>query len=176
MKTWAIGFAIGLSALVACDEKKNDPPAPVASVATVAPTQSAPPPVASASAAPAPAVEIQIANVGNTMAFDKTKLTVPAGARVHLVFKNNSTEVTLQHNWALVLPGKEAEVAAEGLAKAQTSGYVVPGPNVLAYTPMAPAGTTSEVTFTAPAAGTYPYICTFPGHYMMMKGVLTVTP
>jgi azurin len=47
---------------------------------------------------------------------------------------------------------------------------------VLAYTQMAPSGTTSEVTFTAPAAGAYPYICTFPGHYMMMKGVLTVTP
>jgi len=37
-------------------------------------------------------------------------------------------------------------------------------------------GTSGETTFTAPAAGTYPYICTFPGHYLMMKGVLTVTP
>jgi azurin len=30
------------------------------------------------------------------------------------------------------------------------------------------------VTFTAPAAGDYPYICTFPGHYMTMRGVMHV--
>jgi azurin len=34
---------------------------------------------------------------------------------------------------------------------------------------------TADVTFTAPAKGTYPYICTFPGHYQTMKGVMTVT-
>ncbi|MGH7283704.1 MAG: plastocyanin/azurin family copper-binding protein, partial [Polyangiaceae bacterium] len=30
-------------------------------------------------------------------------------------------------------------------------------------------------TFTAPGPGKYPYICTYPGHYMTMKGTLEVT-
>jgi azurin len=95
---------------------------------------------------------------------------------VHVTFKNSGTQDVMQHNWALVMPGKEASVAAAGLARAVTTGYVVPGPDVLAYTPMSKPGETVDTTFTAPAPGTYPYICTFPGHYILMKGVLTVTP
>ena len=50
-----------------------------------------------------------------------------------------------------------------------------PGTLVLAFTPLAAPKQAAEVTFTAPAPGKYPYICTFPGHYLLMKGVLTVT-
>jgi len=110
------------------------------------------------------------------MTFDKTKLTVPTGAEVHLTLVNRATMTTLPHNWALVAPGTQAKVAAEGLANAPDAGYIVEGPNVLAHTPMAPPGGKSEVTFKAPAPGDYPYICTVPGHYMQMKGVMTVTP
>jgi azurin len=169
-------------ALAACNGDNAHPApaasteAPPAAAAPATPTAAAPAPSAAPSAAPAQKVEITIASVGNLMAFDKTKLSVPTGAEVHVTFKSNSTQDVLMHNWVLVKPGKEAAVAAEGLAKAQNTGYVVAGPDVLAFTPMAKPGGTTEVTFTAPEPGTYPYICTFPGHYIMMKGVLTVTP
>jgi len=111
------------------------------------------------------------------MIYDKTALTVPAGAEVHLVLKNNATMTTLPHNWALVKPGTEASVAAAGLKLGEPAGYFdVRDKDTLAHTPMAKPGESTEVTFTAPEAGTYPYICTVPGHYMLMKGVLTVTP
>jgi azurin len=111
------------------------------------------------------------------MAFDKTKLSVPAGAEVHLALKNNATMATLPHNWVLVKPGTEASVAASGLKLGEPAGYIdVRDKNMLVHTPLAKPGETVEVTFTAPEAGSYPYICSFPGHYMMMKGVLTVTP
>lgn len=123
-------------------------------------------------------VELQIASVANTMAFDKKELTVPAGAEVHLTLKNNATSSVLSHNWVLVNTGSEASVAAAGLKLGESAGYIdVRDHDVLANTPLAKPGTTTEVTFTAPdQPGKYPYICTFPGHYMMMKGVLTVTP
>jgi azurin len=77
----------------------------------------------------------------------------------------------------LVKPGTEASVAAAGLKLGEAAGYFdVRDKDALAHTDLAKPGTTSEVTFDAPAPGDYPYICTFPGHYMMMKGVLTVTP
>jgi azurin len=110
------------------------------------------------------------------MRFDKTELTVKQGAHVHLVFHSNSKSPLLPHNWALVRPGTEAAVALAGLNKGEASGFVDPSPDVLAYTPLAAAQQTVEITFTAPPAGTYPYICTVPGHYLMMKGTLTVTP
>jgi azurin len=111
------------------------------------------------------------------MTFDKTKLSVPAGSRVHLTMKDNATMATLPHNWVLVKPGTEASVAAAGLKLGEAAGYFdVRDKDALAHTDMAKPGQSTEVTFDAPAPGDYPYICTFPGHYMMMKGVLTVTP
>jgi azurin len=183
MKKILFVFACALVAATGCTDKSDAPaPAPAATPApapapTPAPAAPAATPSASASAAaPAQKVELTIASVGNLMQFDKTKLTVPTGAEVHLTLTNKGTQDVMQHNWVLVSPGKEASVAAAGLAKAATTGYVVPGPDVLAYTPLTKPGGTADVTFTAPAPGTYPYICTFPGHYIMMKGVLTVTP
>jgi azurin len=120
-------------------------------------------------------VEVHVSANGVSMTFEPTKITIPAGKTVHLVFENKPPG-SLPHNWALVTPSTEATVAAAGLEKGQAANYVAEGPNVLAYTALAMPGKTSEVTFKAPAVGTYPYICTFPGHYMMMKGVLVVTP
>jgi len=181
MRNALILICSGLLLCTACDDKEKAAPpataassqAPAASAKAEAPKPAAAP---AASAAPAPKVELEIASVGDTMAFDKTKLTVPAGSEVHLRFKNNGKQEVMQHNWVLVNPGKEAAVAAEGLAKAPTAGYLVPGPDVLAFAPITKPGETSEVTFKAPAPGAYPYICTYPGHYILMHGVLTVTP
>jgi azurin len=175
----------GLTAVLACaacNDKSSTSSAPAPSDAPLAPVATSAAPVVAPSATPsapppaAPKVEIQIASLANLMAFDKKALTVPTGAEVHLTLKNNATLETLPHNWVLVQPGTEAKVAAEGLDKAPDAGYVVEGDNVLAHTPLAPPGKSVEVTFNAPAPGKYPYICTFPGHYVMMKGVLTVTP
>ena len=123
-------------------------------------------------------VELTIASVANTMAYDKTKLSVPAGAEVHLTLKNNATMATLPHNWVLVKPGTEASVAAAGLKLGEPAAYFDGrDKDALAHSPMAKPGESTDVTFTAPTEpGDYPYICTYPGHYMMMKGVLTVTP
>lgn len=178
-------FVLALVALActACDKtesKRETPPASTAPPTPTAPASPAavlPPVDTGSAAAPTHAkVELTIASVGDTMAYDKKALTVPTGAEVHLVLKNNGKLAVMKHNWVLVKPGKEAEVAAKGLNEAPDAGYVVPGPDVLAYTPMSEPQGTAEITFTAPAPGKYPYICTFPGHYVLMNGVLTVTP
>ncbi len=173
-------LALALAVAAGCgkdDPKKgstNVIPTAAAQTPSAAPEPAAPPP---APVKPVQHVEIQIASLANTMTYDKKELTVPAGAEVHLTFKNNATSSVLAHNWVLVNTGTEASVAAAGLKLGEAAGYLdVRDKDVLANTPLAKPGETTEVTFTAPDAGKYPYICTFPGHYMMMKGVLTVTP
>ena len=52
------------------------------------------------------------------------------------------------------------------------AGWVKEGPNVLAHTALIKMGDHGEAVFTVPAAGKYPFICTFPGHYVTMKGTL----
>jgi azurin len=160
------------------NDNKPTGSAPATTPAPVATEAPMPTPTASVPQKTAPHVEVQIASVANQMVFDKTAFTVPAGAEVHLTLKNNATMSTLPHNWVLVKTGTEASVAAAGLKRGDHAGYIdVFDRNMLAFTPLAKPGETTEVTFTAPSeAGTYPYICTMPGHYMMMKGLLTVTP
>jgi azurin len=173
----------GALALLALGCSKDDAHAsPRASSAPVAEPPPPPPPETAPAPAPTPSgsaqavVEIEIGSVADTMAFDKTKLTVPAGAKVHLVLKNNGTIAAMTHNWVLVNAGTEAKVAAAALEKGPDAGYLALGPDVLASTTLAPPRGSVDITFNAPPPGKYPYICTFPGHYMMMKGELTVTP
>jgi azurin len=121
--------------------------------------------------------EINIASVGETMAYDQTAFTVKTGQKVHVVLTNHATSQAMKHNWVLVNPGKEADVATAGMTAGEKANYVPAGDaNVLAHTPLSQPGGQVEVTFTAPAPGTYPFICTFPAHYQTMHGTLTVTP
>jgi hypothetical protein len=121
--------------------------------------------------------ELSIETVGDTMAYDVSSLTVKSGQSVHLVLTNRGTSQVMKHNWVLVQPGHEADIATAAISAGETANYVPRGDaNVLANTSLASAGGMAEVTFTAPAAGTYPYICTFPGHSASMKGTLVVTP
>ncbi len=121
--------------------------------------------------------ELALGTVGETMAYDQTSLTVKSGQTVHLVLANHATSAVMRHNWVLVQPGHEADVATAGMTVGESGGYIPQGDaNVIANTPLSTPGGTVDVTFTAPAPGAYPYICTFPGHYLVMKGTLTVTP
>lgn len=163
--------------LVAGCDKPSDALPSQHDAAVIVPVASAPVEVVEAAPPPVEKVELEIESVGNTMTFSKTALTAPAGSEVHLVFKNNSTMDVLPHNWVLVHAGTEAKVAADGLALGPERNYLPETDDVIAATVLARPGKTSEVTFTAPKyTGKYPYICTVPGHYIMMKGVFTVTP
>jgi azurin len=121
--------------------------------------------------------ELNIGTVGDTMAYDTSSFTAKAGQTVHVVLTNHAHSQAMKHNWVLVKAGTEAEVATAGLKVGEAGGYVPPGDaNVLAHTPLSQPGGQVEVTFTAPPAGKYTYICTFPGHYQTMHGTFTVTP
>jgi azurin len=146
-----------------------------------APTASSP--TSAAATSVAAEKDITIASVGEQMQFDKTELTVKAGEEITLKFLNNST--TLAHNWVLVKPGKEDDVGNAGVQAGAEKNYVPKSTDVLAYTRLLPpkgqkyADKPSEVstgvitiTFKAPPAGDYPYICTNAGHHTVMKGVL----
>jgi len=53
--------------------------------------------------------------------------------------------------------------------------YVPQVPQVLFSTSIVHPGEPITVQFRAPSeAGAYPYVCTFPGHWRLMNGVLTV--
>lgn len=120
---------------------------------------------------------LRVQAVPNLMQFAPKELRVKAGKPVRIVFENPDL---MPHNFVLIAPGSIDEVglladelatAPDGLAK----HFVPNSRKILHATPLVNPKGRSELSFTAPTQpGTYPYICTFPGHWRMMRGVLIV--
>ncbi|NTU86174.1 MAG: auracyanin [Chloroflexales bacterium] len=118
---------------------------------------------------------IDIGSDGENLAFTKTTLAATAGQQVTINFKNNSA--AQMHNWVLVNGGESvaAEIANAGLTAGVAADYLgADQSKVIAHVKVTNGGETNSVNFTAPAAGTYLYICTVPGHYPLMQGTMTV--
>ncbi len=144
---------------------------------TPAPTSAAgpttPPTEAPTVALSGPVERLEISVNGDVSEFDRSSLSVAAGSQVHLTFSNVST--INQHNWVLVRSGAETGVAERG-ALSPTTGWLEPGdPEIIANTDLLATGAAGEVRFMAPPAGSYQFICTFPGHNVTMFGAFEVT-
>lgn len=110
------------------------------------------------------------------MKYDQEKLTVTAGRPVELTLINPDT---MEHNLVITLPGRAQEIGIAMSADptaAAAIGYVPKDSDaVLYYTKMTTPGTSDTIRFFAPTkADNYEYVCTFPGHYTSMRGVLEV--
>ncbi len=109
--------------------------------------------------------------------FAQKTLKAKAGERITLVFKNPDV---VPHNWILGKPGTLQSLGDKcNLMIADPKGlanhYVPESDDVLLYTDMVNAKGEFTIHFNAPKEpGEYPYLCTFPGHWMVMNGVMTV--
>jgi putative heme-binding domain-containing protein len=114
---------------------------------------------------------------GKNLTYSTRALRAKAGESVELTFTNPDV---VPHNWVLVRPDSLAtvgELANKLIAdpEAVLHQYVPKTDDVLIYTDIVPAGQSTTIYFQAPAKkGRYPYLCTFPGHWMVMNGELIV--
>lgn len=128
-----------------------------------------------AHAADADALRVQA--VPNQMQFAPREIRVKAGKAVRLIFENSDL---MLHNFVLLRPGSGEEVGmlADQMAArvdAVARAYVPDSPQVLQATGLVAPGARAELKFKAPnVAGRYPYLCTFPGHWRVMRGELVV--
>ncbi|CCH52231.1 membrane-bound dehydrogenase domain protein [Fibrisoma limi BUZ 3] len=120
---------------------------------------------------------IRIKSVREAMKFDKKEFTVTAGKTIVVVFENPDA---MQHNIVIGKP-KSLEVigaAADKLITAKDGAeksYVPSIPQVIAASPLVNPDQTYRLTFKAPdQVGDYPFVCTFPGHWRLMNGVMRV--
>lgn len=121
--------------------------------------------------------QLTIRVTGNSMAdmaYEPMSASVKAGDKVTLTLVNENTAEGMLHNWVLVNLGSGQEIATQAIAAGPDKEYIPENDNVLAYSPMANPNETVTLEFTAPAAGSYNYICTYPGHFPKMIGKLVV--
>jgi len=119
--------------------------------------------------------EITIAAVVERMLFDVVEFKVKAGQPVSLTLVNPDF---MPHNLLIVKPGTIENVAARAIdlgAEGFARHFVPDTGDVLHATRMLKQGEKQTLEFNAPAeAGDYPYVCTFPGHAQLMRGLMKV--
>lgn len=125
---------------------------------------------------------VTISCVPERMLFTVKDFAVEPGQPVKLVFTNPDAT---DHNLVIVKPDALAEVgmAANDMAKDPrnaNSDFVPPSKQHLILHASTMIGPTRPslvhvMRFTAPAqSGIYPFVCTFPGHWVVMNGVMIV--
>lgn len=120
---------------------------------------------------------VRIKTVEEEMRYDLKYFAAEAGRPIQVVLQN---EDLMPHNIVFTMPEKLKEIAIQAAAMApdaMTDGkqYVPESELVLAASKMVQAGKQETLTFDAPKEpGEYPFVCTFPNHWMRMYGVMVV--
>ena len=161
-------FTLVASALVltACGKKEESSAAAPASAAAAAPA--------------APAVAVIELTANDAMKFSATHFEVAAGQEVKVVFTNMGTmpKVAMGHNFVLLKKGTDTKAFADAAVAAAATEYIPASKadEVIAHTKLLGPKQTEEITFKAPTEpGEYPFICSFPAHFLSgMKGVIVV--
>ena len=115
--------------------------------------------------------------VGTNLSFAKRELRAQAGETLKLTLINPDA---VPHNWALLKPGTIQQVGElanrlVGDPEGAAHQYVPQTDAVLVYTDVVEPKQQFSIYFKAPdEPGAYPYICTFPGHWMVMQGTMII--
>ena len=116
-----------------------------------------------------------IKTVEAQMKYDVTQFFVEAGRPVEITFENPDI---MQHNLVIVQPGSMEEVGRAGDAMGATGferDFIPENPKIMHHSKLVAPKAKEVIRFEAPASpADYPYVCTFPGHWPIMNGVMTV--
>jgi azurin len=157
-------------ALTGCGKDESAPAAPAA-------TEAEAPAAAPATDPNAPVTVIEVTG-NDALQFSVNAFTVKAGSTVTVTFKNVGTQPkeTMGHNFVLLKSGVDAAAFASRAMAAKDTDYIPAGDaDVLAHTKVLGPGETEVLTIAVPSEpGEYPFLCSFPGHSAIMKGVMTV--
>jgi azurin len=119
--------------------------------------------------------------VHEQLRFDTTKITVQAGKPFEILFENDDG---MPHNLIIVPPGKHMDIGTAAMTMTPTQldkqgRAFIPKTwekQVIAATKLLEPGQKETLKLIAPnQPGEYEYVCTFPGHAVIMWGTLVVT-
>ena len=110
------------------------------------------------------------------MQFDKKLISVKAGKKVTLELRHSGklAATIMGHNFVLLKQGTSVSEFASQAIGAQATGYVPQSDQVIAHTKVIGGGESTTITFDAPPVGTYDFLCSFPGHSVLMQGKFVV--
>lgn len=108
--------------------------------------------------------------------FSVEQLQVKAGSKIQITFNNDDD---MLHNFVVVTPGTAVQIGESAMKlglKGEENNWIPQSSNVLFHTKILQPHTKETIYFTAPdKPGDYTFVCTIPGHFYSMQGVLRVT-
>ena len=110
--------------------------------------------------------------------FEPRRIRMRAGRRAVIVLEN--ADVEMPHNLVVVKPDRlkaigEASMMLAADPSAIGKHYVPEDKGVIAMSRLVKTKEQYSIYFNTPKeAGEYPFICTFPGHWMIMRGILEI--
>jgi len=120
-----------------------------------------------------------VVTCNDTMQFDTKEIAVKVGETVKITLKNVGTapKVAMGHNLVILKAGVNLMTIAPKAGTAAASEYIPQDAdskaNIIVHTKLLGPAESDSIIFKAPAAGKYEYFCSFPGHFALMKGVIT---
>jgi azurin len=170
-------------AVLACKDENAGPPSqPAAKVEpqTAAPPTPppAPPPVPNVTVAPDANGVVHL-TADDQMRFNANRIEAKAGQKLKVELKNAGAlpKQAMGHDFVLLQSGSDLAAFGTKAATARDTDYLPSNaPEVLAHTKLLGPGESDTVELPDLKAGTYPFLCSFPGHYALMKGELVVAP
>ncbi|MDX1571771.1 MAG: azurin [Xanthomonadales bacterium] len=118
--------------------------------------------------------------VGDSIAYSRNSISVPStcgSVTVNLTHTGTLPKEAMGHNWVLVPSDALQDIGQAGMDVGPQNDYVPDDDRIVAATGLVGGGQSTSVTFSLAdlEAGTaYSYLCTFPGHWSVMRGTFTV--
>ncbi|HCH61341.1 MAG TPA: azurin [Deltaproteobacteria bacterium] len=112
----------------------------------------------------------------DTMQYNAKRIEVE-GTKVKIELKHvgKMDKKMMGHNVVILKPGTDAmKWSAKAISAAATDYIPADDPDMIAHSKLVGGGESDTIEFDVPGPGEYPFVCSFPGHSGMMKGVLVV--
>lgn len=117
-------------------------------------------------------------NSNDQMKFDVDEIIIKENQVVVLTLHHTGTmpKASMGHNLVIIDNGISLSDFAEKSFSAKGNDYIPESElqDIIAYTGLLGGGESDTITFTAPAKGSYDFLCSFPGHHSIMKGKFIV--
>ena len=110
------------------------------------------------------------------MLFDKKVIKVNYGEKITLTLNHVGKigKDFMGHNFVLLKKGVDVDDFAQRAMLARDNEYIPEGDEIIVKTKMLGGGESDTIVFDALEPGKYIFICTFPGHYQLMRGEFIV--
>jgi len=161
---------MGFLAVTSCGKKET---APADQTETTEPSTEG-------EAAPVTSTEenVLVIEGNDQMQFNTSELHAVAGKPIKLTLKHvgKIPKEAMGHNLVILQEGTDQSAFALKANDAKATDYIPESEkaSIIAHTKLLGGGEEDTIEFTIDKKGSYPFICSFPGHFAMMKGILIV--